>query len=202
MKPVRIKICGLTRQEDIEAVNRARPEYCGFVFWKGSKRRYIEPSKAALLIRELAPEIRPVGVFLDEPISSLIESCLISGVDMVQLHGSEDETYIAEVRKRLGKPVIKAFKITSAEDIRLARESAADYIMLDSGAGTGRTFSWDLIGELGREYFLAGGLDPDNVELALKELEPYCLDVSSGVETDGVKDPDKIQRFIDKVRRG
>lgn len=200
MSDTKIKICGLTRPEDIEAVNSFVPEYCGFVFWRGSRKRFIEPDKARLLLEDLDSNIKSVGVFLDEPLEDLIEEVLVSGVDIVQLHGSEDEAYIAEVKRRLRRPVIKAFKVETKEDIRAASASGADFIMFDSGAGTGRTFPWELIEDPGRDFFLAGGLDPDNAAEAAGALKPYCLDVSSGVETDGIKDRDKIRRFIEAVR--
>ncbi|MCR4689303.1 MAG: phosphoribosylanthranilate isomerase [Saccharofermentans sp.] len=196
----KIKICGLTRPCDIEAVNRYMPEYCGFVFWKGSKKRYIKPEDAAELIGMLSPDIKSVGVFLDEPTEDLISIAEVSNVDIIQLHGSEDEAYIREVQTRLARPVIKAFKVKSREDLEKALVSPADHIMLDSGAGTGRMFCWELVRDFKRDFFLAGGLDPDNAKEAIAELDPFCLDVSSGVETDGVKDEDKIRRFIANAR--
>ena len=195
----KIKICGLRTEEDVRLVNEYRPEYCGFIFWEPSKR-YITPEKAASLIKLLDPAITPVGVFLDEDAKKTAEVVQLSGVCLVQLHGKEDDEYISEVRELTGRKVIKAFKPANEEDVRAAEKSSADMIMFDAGAGSGRTFNWDVLKGCKREYFLAGGLAPENAELAVRTLRPYALDVSSGVETDGVKDGSKIEEFI-KVTR-
>ena len=195
----KIKICGLRTEEDVRLVNEYRPEYCGFIFWEPSKR-YITPEKAASLIKLLDPAITPVGVFLDEDAKKTAEVVQLSGVCLVQLHGKEDDAYISEVHELTGRKVIKAFKPASEEDVRAAEKSSADMIMFDAGAGSGRTFNWDVLKGCKREYFLAGGLAPENAELAVRTLRPYALDVSSGVETDGVKDGSKIEEFI-KVTR-
>ena len=195
----KIKICGLRTEEDVRLVNEYRPEYCGFIFWEPSKR-YITPEKAASLIKLLDPAITPVGVFLDEDAKKTAEVVQLSGVCLVQLHGKEDDAYISEVRELTGRKVIKAFKPASEDDVRAAEKSSADMIMFDAGAGSGRTFNWDVLKGCKREYFLAGGLAPENAELAVRTLRPYALDVSSGVETDGVKDGSKIEEFI-KVTR-
>ena len=195
----KIKICGLRTEEDVRLVNEYRPEYCGFIFWEPSKR-YITPEKAASLIKFLDPAITPVGVFLDEDAKKTAEVVQLSGVCLVQLHGKEDDAYISKVRELTGRKVIKAFKPSSEDDVRAAEKSSADMIMFDAGAGSGKTFNWDVLKGCKREYFLAGGLAPENAELAVRTLRPYALDVSSGVETDGVKDGSKIEEFI-KVTR-
>lgn len=195
----KIKICGLRTEEDVRLVNEYRPEYCGFIFWEPSKR-YITPEKAASLIKLLDPAITPVGVFLDEDAKKTVEVVQLSGVRLVQLHGKEDDAYISKVRELTGRKVIKAFKPSSEEDVIAAEKSSADMIMFDAGAGSGKTFNWDVLKDCKREYFLAGGLAPENAELAVRTLRPYALDVSSGVETDGIKDGSKIEEFI-KVTR-
>ena len=197
----KIKLCGLSRPRDILAANQLRPEYIGFVFAPGSKR-YIEPKGAAELKELLDPNIQAVGVFVNET-AETVARLLNSGViDLAQLHGSEDADYIRQLRTRTGKPVIQAFRITSEEDVKRAEHSVADHILLDAGAGTGTVFDWSMLRQLRRPYFLAGGLGPDNVEEAMERLHPYAVDVSSGIETDGGKDPEKMAAFVAAVRKG
>lgn len=197
----RIKLCGLSRPCDIEAANRLKPEYIGFVFAKKS-RRYVTPERAEELKRRLAPGIKAVGVFVDampETAAGLLNGGVI---DIAQLHGDEGEDYINRLRLIADKPIIKAFRIRTAGDILYAEQSTADYILLDSGAGTGTVFDWKLIRDVRRPYFLAGGLSPDNVENAVNRLRPYAVDVSSGIETDGAKDETKMAAFVAAVRKG
>lgn len=196
----KIKFCGLTLLSDIEAANRLKPEYIGFVFWPRSKR-VVTREQAAELKAALDPAIKAVGVFVDEDLS-VVKSLLDDGIiNIAQLHGNEDEDYIKELKNKSGKQVIKAFKIRSEDDLKLAEESSADMVLLDSGMGTGKTFDWDLIGSVSRPYFLAGGLGVDNAEEAVRKLHPYALDVSSGIETDGVKDEVKMAAFANAVRK-
>lgn len=196
----KIKFCGLTRLSDIEAANKLKPEYIGFVFWPRSKR-LVTREQAAELKAALDPAIKAVGVFVDEDLS-VVESLLDDGIiDIAQLHGNEDEDYIKELKNKSGKQVIKAFKIRSEDDLKLAEESSADMVLLDSGMGTGKTFDWDLIGSVSRPYFLAGGLGVDNAEEAVRKLHPYALDVSSGIETEGIKDRNKMAAFAANVRK-
>lgn len=132
----------------------------------------------------------------------LIDKLLQDGIiDIAQLHGNEDEDYIKQLRKFTDKPIIKAFRIETANDIERAEQSTADYVLLDSGAGTGTVFDWELIQNMKRPYFLAGGLDVDNVASAIKTLHPYAVDVSSGIETDGYKDKTKMAAFVATVRK-
>lgn len=199
----RIKICGLSRPCDIDYVNASKPDYIGFVFAKS--KRQVSPWQAAELKRRLNPDIRAVGVFVNEEperIAGLVRDGII---DWVQLHGQEDEAYIDSLRKLLARtgnacPIIKAFSIKTPEDVKNACKSSADYILLDQGAGgTGKTFDWHVIGEIGRPFFLAGGLGPDNVEAAI-QTGAFALDLSSGVETDGFKNAEKIELCVRKVR--
>ena len=190
----KIKFCGLKRKADIEAANALMPDFIGFVFAKDS-RRYISPENAAVLKSRLSPEITAVGVFVNERPES-IASLLNDGViDLAQLHGDEDEAYISRLKGLTGKPVIKAFRITSSSEVMKASASSADMILLDSGTGSGRTFNWQLIKEIRRPYFLAGGLDPENVSAAVGLLNPWAVDVSSGIETDELKDIEKMAAF-------
>lgn len=195
----RIKLCGLTGDEDIIAANRLRPEYIGFIFWEKS-RRYLSAKGAEALKKMLDPAILAVGVFVDEDIAG-VQSLLEKGIiDIAQLHGNEDEDYIIKLRQNSGKPVIKAFRVRDGDDVREAVDSPADYILFDSGAGGGRLLDWSLLREVERPYYLAGGLTPDNVVQAVNLLTPYAVDVSSGIETDGIKDEEKMTRFVNAVR--
>lgn len=197
---VKIKLCGMSRKEDIEAADRLRPDYIGFVFAEKS-RRYVSPDKAAELKKQLLPEIKAVGVFADED-PEQIAKLLNSGViDIAQLHGSETNETIKAIRLLTKKPIIQAFRINAPEAAVQAEKSQADYILLDSGAGTGKTFNWNLIRKINRPYFLAGGLNPDNVLEAIDALNPYAVDVSSGIETEGHKDEQKMKAFVEAVRK-
>lgn len=195
----RIKICGLRRTEDIDAVNLYHPDYAGFIcssrFW-----RFIPRQTLVQLHERLAEDIPSVGVFVDESaeyIAKYVEDGLI---DIVQLHGHEDNAYINALKSSVSVPVIKAYKIETEQDIQTAKQSSADCILLDNGTGTGRTFDWSLIRDIGRPYFLAGGLRTENLKEALDSFHPFGVDISGGVETDRLKDPEKIRRVINIVR--
>ena len=196
----KIKICGLMRREDILTVNEVKPEYIGFMFYEKS-RRYITPDTAREFYGLLDRSIKAVGVFVDMPVSDVAKIAEEGIIDIVQLHGSETDEYIKELKKLISLPVIKAFSVKGRESIDEANRSSADMVLLDSGTGgTGTSFNWDLIKEVRRDYFLAGGLDPDNAR-EVSMLGAFALDVSTGVETDGQKDADKIRRFVSEVRR-
>ena len=196
----RIKLCGLMRPCDIEWANALMPDYIGFVFAKKSKR-YVAPERAMVLREGLASGIRVVGVFVNE-VPEAVTALLNDGIiDVAQLHGSEDADYIKALRKLTDRPLIKAFRIDSTADLDRARRSPADHILLDHGAGgTGSAFDWALLQGFDRPCFLAGGLDPENVAQAVKALHPFAVDVSSGVETEGVKDISKMTAFVSAVR--
>ncbi len=197
----KIKLCGLSRICDIEAANILRPEYIGFVFAKNSKR-YVSPEEVCMLRERLSPGIKAVGVFVRED-AEVVAALLTRGViDVAQLHGGEDEAYIRRLRELTRKPLIKAFRVETAGDIAAAEKSSADHVLLDSGeGGTGSVFDWELLGQIKRPYFLAGGLTPGNAGRAVRELHPYGVDVSSGIETDGKKDSDKMAAFVAAVRK-
>lgn len=195
----RIKMCGLRRPEDIEAAGELLPEYIGFVFFPGSKR-YVAPETARTLKAGLNPGIRTVGVFVDAKPETVAKLLLDGTIDMAQLHGSEDEAYLADLRKRTDKPLIRAFRVRGAEDALRAQASSADEILLDAGAGDGKIFDWSWLRQVKRPYFLAGGLTPENAGRAVRELKPYAVDVSSGIETGGFKDIVKMRAFVRAVR--
>jgi phosphoribosylanthranilate isomerase len=198
----KIKLCGLTREEDIRAANALAPAYVGFVFAEKS-RRYVSPQTAARLKALLAPGIRAVGVFVNAPVEAVAQLLEAGTIDIAQLHGAEDEAYIAALRARLGKPtpILQAFRIETEQDVARAARSTADCLLVDHGpGGTGEAFDWALLRGLQRPYFLAGGLTPENVATAVRALHPYAVDVSSGIETAGKKDPAKMRAFCEAVR--
>ena len=196
----KIKLCGLSRACDIEAANELRPEYIGFVFARES-RRYISPEKAAELKLLLHPNIKAVGVFVNESLQNVAELLENGVIDIAQLHGNEDDEYIKKLRALTDKTIIKAFRVCCEQDVTNANESTADFILLDSGAGTGTVFDWNRISKIDRPYFLAGGLDTENVRKAIKTVKPFAVDVSSGIEKNGVKDQTKMAAFVAAVRK-
>ena len=196
----KIKLCGLSRPADIEAANKLKPDYIGFVFAKKS-RRYVTPDEAAALKALLLPEIRAVGVFVDEDPEAVADLLNQGIIDAAQLHGNEDRAYIQRLRHMTNALIIQAFRIRSAQDVDQANRSIADLVLLDAGAGTGTVFDWSLLSGTARPYFLAGGLDPENAAAAMRTLHPYGVDVSSGIETGGIKDREKMAAFAAAVRR-
>ncbi len=196
---MKIKICGLFRKEDIRYVNDALPDYIGFVFAPSSKRLVTEAC-AMELRAGLDSRIVPVGVFRDAPIEQIIRLCDAGTIAMAQLHGGEDEEYMAALRAKRDVPIIKAFSIATGEDVTRAQASSAEYILLDHGrGGTGEAFDWALLKGFGCPFFLAGGIDKDNIEAALGYAN-FAIDTSSGVETNGKKDRDKICALVETCR--
>lgn len=198
---MKIKLCGLTRPCDIEAVNELQPDYIGFVFAKKS-RRYVSPEKAEELKAMLAPGIQAVGVFVNEEPEQIVSLLEAGTIDVAQLHGQEGEREIRRLRELTDHPLIQAFRIDTEQDVERANASTADYVLLDSGAGgTGTVFDWDLLQAIRRPYFLAGGLDTENLGTVKAKLNPYGIDVSSGIETDGYKDKEKMTAFVAAARK-
>lgn len=195
----RIKICGLQSEDDISYANELKPDYIGFVFLQG-RRRYVSPTKAAHLRQLLDPSIPAVGVFVNEPVENVTALLQSGTIQIAQLHGQEDEAYLQELRKQCSQPVIKAFIIKTKDDMIKALAYPSDYLLLDNGLGTGKTFDWSLIQDVDRPFFLAGGLNPENVGAAIELSHPFAVDVSSGVETEGKKDYEKMKAFIKAVR--
>lgn len=195
---MKIKICGLTRPEDIICVNRLRPDYIGFVFWPKS-RRFLGRAQAARLKALLSPAVQAVGVFVDMPVEEVAGLLADGIIDLAQLHGEESEEDIRYLQEVTGRPVIKAVRVRSRYDVEAWLDSAADYLLFDSGMGSGRTFDWSLLEGVTRPYFLAGGLGLDNLEQVLVRVGPYGVDLSSSLETEGHKDPEKIRRVMELV---
>ncbi len=195
----KIKICGLYRPEDIEAVNQYKPDYAGFILNYKKSHRYVDLGTFIQLSSKLDKEIPKVGVFLDAPSTAVLRLLDENRIQIAQLHGSESDDYIREIQKA-GKEVWKVYLIKSEDDLKRAAESPADRILLDAGLGQGKTFDWELLNDFPREYILAGGLSQENIEPAIRNLHPYALDLSSGVETEKKKDPEKIRKVIEMVR--
>lgn len=197
----KIKFCGMMRAEDISAANAIRPDYIGFVFAPKS-RRAVTPEQAAALKAQLAPGIRAVGVFVNAPPAQVAALLDAGTIDIAQLHGQEDEAYLAALRAQTDKPILQAFRVDTAVDLQRAAASTADGLLLDSGTGgTGMAFDWTLLRDFGRPYFLAGGLSAETVHEAIQKYHPYAVDVSSGIETDGKKDAKKMAAFAAAVRK-
>ncbi|AKL98083.1 phosphoribosylanthranilate isomerase [Endomicrobium proavitum] len=195
----KIKICGLKRTEDIKYVNKYLPDYAGFVF--APSKRQVSVCAAAELRENMDERIKSAGVFVNEDIKNIELLCKEKIINLVQLHGDEDDEYIKKLKDAVDNEIIKVVKINSQFSILNSQlPSNADYLLFDSGAGSGKTFDWDLIKDYKKPYFLAGGINLDNVCDAVKTLSPYCIDVSSGVETGGVKDEKKISKIISLVR--
>lgn len=192
-----VKICGLMRPEDAVAAGRAGADWAGIVFHPVS-RRCVSAEQAMAIRNALPQSIRSVAVVVDRDpafVSHLVESGI---ADMVQAHGCGDG-YFRRIAD-LGVPTIRAYVVRSKEDVEAAASSEADYVLLDAGQGSGRTFDWSLLQDADFPYILSGGLDPDNVADAVRRLRPIGVDVSSGVETDGVKDEAKMRAFADTAR--
>ena len=197
---VKIKICGLKRLEDIEIVNKYKPDYIGFVF-ADSKRR-VSHDLAYELKLNLDPDIISVGVFVDAQQEEILELFNEGVIEMAQLHGMESEEYILELKGKTGNElkIIKAIEMSEDVDLLKYDHSHADYLLLDSGKGCGKTFDWRLIrSELNKEFFLAGGLDSSNVCDAIREFDPYAIDLSSSLEVDGFKDENKIREIMEVI---
>ncbi|MCL2390659.1 MAG: phosphoribosylanthranilate isomerase [Endomicrobia bacterium] len=195
----KIKICGLKRETDVEYVNETKPDFAGFVF-AGMKRK-IDFKTAEKFKSLLSKDIKSVGVFTDEKIENIAGLFKGGIIDLIQLHGSESDDYIRNLKDKVNIPIIKAIAVNSTIHSSLSNLFLkVDFVLFDSpAAGSGQSFDWNLIKDYQKSFFLAGGINIDNISEALK-LKPYCIDLSSGVETGGVKDFDKIKKIIEIVR--
>lgn len=189
---MKIKICGLSREEDIDYVNIAMPDLIGFIIDFPRSHRSIDPERAKQLKSKLNSKIKAVGVFVNMPYEYIAKICEEDIIDMIQLHGNEDDEYIKALKLLTDKEIIKAFVVKDDFDSSQAENSPADYILLDGGMGSGKTFSYEKINDIQRPFFLAGGLSPENIEESINLTHPFSVDMSSGVETDKVKDFEKI----------
>ena len=199
MENTKIKICGLFREVDIEYVNEVLPDYIGFVFWENS-RRFVDAKKAEQLHFKLDKRILSVGVFVNESPEEIISLLKNDIIQVAQLHGDETEEMIVEIQEKSGKPVWKAIKVNQSKDAKSWMNSTANCLLLDNGYGTGKTFDWSEVPEMTRPYFVAGGIDSSNVKEAIQRFHPFGIDVSSSVETNGYKDPEKIAELVRRIR--
>ena len=195
----KIKICGIRRLEDIQIINKYKPDYIGFVF--ADSPRKISYNMARQLKNELNPSVKSVGVFVNEDINKIIKLCEDKIIDMVQLHGDENESYISNLKEKTDNiQIIKSIIITGDEDLKEYEHSQADYLLLDSGKGSGKTFNWDSINKnTNKKLFIAGGLNSDNINHLIKEFKPYAVDLSSSLEVNGYKDELKIKKIMEVV---
>ena len=197
---VKIKICGLKRLEDIEIVNKYKPDFIGFVF--ADSKRKVTPNLARQMKQNLDDSIQSVGVFVDAAIDEILEIHEQGIIDMAQLHGSESDEYIEELRQKSNcqLKIINAIEMDDEKDLLEYDNSTADYLLFDSGKGSGKTFDWRLIRQdLKKEFFLAGGLNYQNISRAINEFDPYAIDLSSSVETNGYKDELKIKKVMEAM---
>lgn len=199
----KIKICGLKSLQDIEAVNEALPEYIGFVFAKSS--RQIEVNQAKEMKKQLDKKVSAVGVFVNSKLNEIIELCDKNVIDIIQLHGDEDAKYINYLKSKVSNPIIKAVRVKNTKQILTAQLLPYDYLLFDTykkdaWGGSGDMFDHSLIPKTIKPYFLAGGLNAANISNVISDCNPYCVDISSGVESDGIKDKEKIKEIIKIVR--
>lgn len=201
----KIKICGLTRTEDIEMVNEFLPDYIGFVFAKS--RRQVSAEQAKELKNKLRPAIKAVGVFVNEKPENIAEIANQGIIDLIQIHGDEDAAYCAQLRKLTQAPIIKVVRVEREDDLAGIEEFDCDYYLFDTLSskdygGTGKAFDHSLLynKEIKKPFFVAGGLNQDNVAAVIEVIKPFGVDTSGGVETDGIKDVNKIKEFTKQGR--
>lgn len=198
----RLKICGITNEKEINMVNQSKPDYIGFVF--AESRRRITPETAWKLRNGLEPGIRTVGVFVDEPLDMILKLAGEGVIDLIQLHGNEDERTITALKEKTSCPVIKAVRVRNSDQIRRSEKLPCDFLLLDSFqsgtyGGSGVCFDHALIPDLQKPFFIAGGLNAGNIGQLIAQYRPYGVDVSSGAETDGIKDENKIRQLVELI---
>ena len=215
----KVKMCGISKVETISAVVESKPDYMGLVF--APSKRQVTVDQAKTLVEELHKqytkrynngteqsnndEIKTVGVFVNETLDNLVTIAKETNLDAVQLHGDEDEAFIQSLKERTNVEVWKAVQIRSAADAEAWIDSRADMLLFDAyhkdeRGGTGEVFDWSCLDEFERPFMLAGGIDSTNVARAIRTVRPYGIDISSGIETEGVKDDEKIKAFTNIVR--
>ena len=196
-----VKLCGLSRPQDVVAANDVRPDFVGFVVDFPRSKRSVSSDDLPGLTSLVAPRIERVGVFVDEPPHVVARLFAQGAIDVAQLHGGEDESYLAELRALSDVPLWQAFSVRTPQDVARAEASTADLVLLDNGQGTGKMFDWSLVRGVRRPFVLAGGLSPASVGEAIAAVRPWGVDMSSGVETHGTKDPAKMRAAVEAVRR-
>lgn len=199
----KIKICGIKSAEDVLIMNECSPDFVGFVFAKSKRQVASQQAKELKIL--LNPKIKSVGVFVNEPIENIAKLCENGVIDFVQLHGDEDESYIKSLKLHIKNPIIKAVRVESTQQILNAQKLPCEMLLLDTYTknqygGSGKTFDYNLIPKLEKPFFLAGGIDENNVKSAIQKASPMCIDVSSGVETENKKDAKKVKNIIEIVK--
>lgn len=196
-----VKMCGIRRMQDVLYANEVQPDYIGFIFAKS--KRYIKPQDAAILQKQLDPSIKTVGVFVNEPVDSMLNTAKIVGLDVLQLHGDETEKEIKKIREKSSLEIWKAVRVQTVEDIIKAEELSIDRLLLDNFSkeaygGTGKVMDIALIeqAKITKPYLIAGGLHRDNLQEIIQRLHPQGIDISSGIETDGCKDLEKMKEIM------
>ncbi len=202
---MKLKLCGLRLPQDVEIVNEASPDYIGFIF--APSKRYIEPSRAAELGRGLEKDIKKVGVFVNEAAASVLQTAETAGLDVIQLHGDEDGEYIRLLRQAFTGEIWKAVRVRSSADVKAAEALPADMLLYDSfvkgeygGSGKRADLNAITAANPSRPFFLAGGINAENIDRILNAVTPYGLDISSGFETGGVKDRAKLQNIMNALK--
>ena len=202
----KIKICGLKTEKDIKIVNKYTPDYVGFILAQSKRRINFETAQG--LKGLLDPSIPAVGVFVNESWEIISEYVEKKVIDMIQLHGDESLEWVERLKAEVNVPIIKALRVKDETQLigllPYIKEVKADYLLFDTYqeglyGGSGKSFDWQLLKEIQRPYFLAGGIGLHNIEEACK-VQPFAIDVSSGVETEGSKDEKKVAQLITKVR--
>lgn len=197
----KIKICGLRRLKDIEIVNRYKPDYIGFVF--ANSKRQVSHELAIQMKDNLDDNIISVGVFVDAELDEILTLFNKGIIEIAQLHGDESEDYINNLKEKTNNElkIINAVEMSQDTDLLVHDKSQADYLLLDSGKGSGKTFDWQLIRkDLTKKFFLAGGIDSSNVRQAVEQFNPYAIDLSSSLEIDGYKDENKIKEIMEAIK--
>ena len=198
---MKIKICGLFRTQDAEYIDELLPDFAGFVFYPKS-HRFTDDDTAFKLRQKINPIVKTVGVFVDDAAKHIEKLYKKGTINIIQLHGHESDEYIKNLRQRLPDAEIwQAFVIRDENDLIRAETSSADKVLLDNGYGTGKCFDWSLIKDFKRDFILAGGITPENINEAAEKFSPWAIDVSSGVETEKIKDKEKINSVIAEIRR-
>ena len=195
----RVKICGINSPEDVEIVNELKPDYVSFAFYKN--KRQVTYEKARKLKQILDKDIRVIGVFVDENTNVVASAANDDLLDVIEFHGNEGPGEIERIKAFTSKPIIQGFRIRSRADVEVALDSHADSILMYSDSECGVPMDWKLLTNVTRPYFLAGGLNAYNIEKAIKICHPFAVSVTTGVETDGIKDREKMAAFIKMARR-
>ncbi|MGX7107587.1 phosphoribosylanthranilate isomerase [Hutsoniella sourekii] len=198
---MQVKICGLKRLEDVAYCNQAGVDYVGFILDYPKSPRYLRPGQLAPLSSAVRPGIQKVGVFVDPDLATVTDLLKQGLIDIAQLHGQESPDEIRFLQEVTNCPIWKAFGIQGPADVVEAQASPADRVLLDyKQAGSGQSFDWRLIQGIDRPYILAGGLNASKIRQALSQLQPEAIDLSTGVETNGYKDLDKIKEIVRVVK--